>query len=165
MKGLGNRGQKGGHYFYYTLAEEAVQQQARKTAAERAEIPTPFAQTLFAEAPKYGLPREEISSLAGNLFGAGADTSSSTLITFVLACCCFPDAVKSAQAELDRVVGSGRSPHWDDATQLPYINAFVKEVLRWRSVAISKSSLTPSRYPPNLPSQAKRRKGSETSFY
>jgi len=138
MKGIGNRGQKGGHYFFYTLAEEAVQQQAAKTESERSEIPTPYAETLFQEGPKYNLPKEEVSSLAGNLFGAGSDTSSSTLITFVLACCNFPDAVASAQAELDRVIGSPRSPHWDDAPNLPYINAFVKEVLRWRSVAISK---------------------------
>ncbi|KAH8600239.1 cytochrome P450 [Bisporella sp. PMI_857] len=136
MKGLGNRGQKGGHYFYYALAEEAVKQQAEKSEAERASIPTPFAQTLFTEAAKYDLPKDEISGLAGNLFGAGSDTSSSTLITFVLACCKFPEAVAKAHYELDQVIGSSRSPHWDDAQNLPYINAFVKEVLRWRSVAI-----------------------------
>jgi len=137
MKGIGSRGQKGGHYFFYTLAEEAVAQQAAKTESERSQIPTPYAQTLFAEGPKFGLPKEELSSLAGNLFGAGSDTSSSTLITFILACCMFPEAVASAQAELDRVIGPKRSPHWDDAPELPYINAFVKEVFRWRSVAIS----------------------------
>ncbi|KAM7212775.1 Cytochrome P450 [Rhypophila decipiens] len=77
---------------------------------------------------KYNLPDAELSSLTGNLFGAGADTSSSTLVTFVLACVAFPDAMRKAQEELDRVIGPGRSPHWDDAPNLPYINAFVKEV-------------------------------------
>ncbi|TPX15911.1 uncharacterized protein E0L32_000245 [Thyridium curvatum] len=136
MKGLGNRGQKGGHYFFYTLAQEALEQQAEKTADERISIPTPYAKTLFIENGKYNLPTEELSSLTGNLFGAGSDTSSSTLVTFVLACCAFPEAMKKAQAELDRVIGSSRSPHWDDSPNLPYINAFVKEVFRWRSVAI-----------------------------
>lgn len=99
-------------------------------------MPTPYVKTLFEEAKKYNLPVAELSGLTGNLFGAGADTSSSTLITFILACCAFPDAMHKAHAELDRVVGAHRSPHWDDAHNLPYVNAFVKEVLRWRSVAI-----------------------------
>jgi len=137
MKGLGNRGpQRGGHYFFYSLSEEAIEQQEAKTSSEKASIPKPYVQTVFAEAAKYSLPKEELSALTGNLFGAGSDTSSSTLITFVLACCNFPEAVASAHAELNTVIGSTRSPSWDDAPQLPYINAFVKEVLRWRSVAI-----------------------------
>jgi len=136
MKGIGNRGQKGGHYFFYTLAQEAIEQQAAKSSSEKIGIPTPFVETLAAEATKYNLPTEEFSALTGNLFGAGSDTSSSTLITFILACCAFPEPMRKAQAELDRVVGPSRSPGWDDQAHLPYVNAFVKEVLRWRSVAI-----------------------------
>ncbi len=86
------------------------------------------------EAPKYSLSDMEIASLNGNLFGAGSDTSSSTLITFILACCAYPEVVPRAQEELDRVVGSYRSPGLDD--DLPYVRAFCKEVFRWRSVAI-----------------------------
>jgi hypothetical protein len=48
----------------------------------------------------------------------------------------FPEASKKAQEELDRVVGSERSPVWDDEVNLPYVRAFVKEVLRWRPVAV-----------------------------
>lgn len=136
MKGLGNRLQGGGHYFYYSLAEEAIQQRAAKSDSEKSGIPTPYVETIFKEAAKYSLPREELSNLTGNLFGAGSDTTSSTLITFVLACCAFPPAMKTAQAELDKVIGSARSPTWDDAPALPYLAAFVKELLRWRSVAI-----------------------------
>jgi cytochrome P450 len=136
FKGLGTRGQKGGHYFFYTLAEEAIEQYNQKPPSEQASMPTPYVKTLFEETKKHNLPIAELSGLTGNLFGAGADTSSSTLVTFVLACCAFPDAMKKAQAEIDRVIGPNRSPHWDDAPNLPYINAFVKEVLRWRSVAI-----------------------------
>src|SRR4051812_11554967 len=136
FKGLGTRGQKGGHYFFYTLAEEAIEQYHEKSPSEQASIPTPYVKTLFEEAKKYNLSVAELSGLTGNLFGAGADTSSSTLVTFVLACCAFPDAMEKAQTEIDRVIGPNRSPHWDDSPNLPYINAFVKEVLRWRSVAI-----------------------------
>ncbi len=39
-----------------------------------------------------------------------------------------------AQAELDAVVGPSRLPEYSDQGSLPYINALVKELLRWRSV-------------------------------
>ncbi|KIW97755.1 uncharacterized protein Z519_01339 [Cladophialophora bantiana CBS 173.52] len=122
--GLG-AGKGRGRSFYYALAEEAV----RKNNGD-----TCYAKKIFDEAPKYNLSNMEIASLNGNLFGAGSDTSSSTLITFILACCAFPEVLPKAWEELDRVVGSYRSPTLDD--DLPYIRAFVKEVFRWRSVAI-----------------------------
>ncbi|KAL2264487.1 hypothetical protein VTJ83DRAFT_6997 [Remersonia thermophila] len=130
------RGQQGGNYFFHTLAEEALDQYAQKAPSEQASMLTPYVKTLFEEGKKYNLSVPELSSLTGNLFGAGADTSSSTLATFVLACCAFPEPMKKAQAEIDRVIGPNRSPHWDDSPNLPYVNAFVKEVFRWRSVAI-----------------------------
>ncbi|TVY82967.1 Cytochrome P450 monooxygenase yanC [Lachnellula suecica] len=116
-----------GMAFYYALAEEA---------ANNLEQPQSYSKKLFDEAPKYDLTPDEIGSLAGNLFGAGSDTSSSTLVTFVLACCAFPEVLGRAWEELDRVVGSKRSPNMEDEASLPYIKAFVKEVFRWRSVAI-----------------------------
>ncbi|KAK3402352.1 cytochrome P450 [Sordaria brevicollis] len=125
---------RGGHYFFHSLALEALAQYDSKPPSQKASIPTPYIKTLTSQ--NHNLPDSEISSLVGNLFGAGSDTSSSTLITFILACCAFPDAMLKAQAELDSVIGPDRSPHWDDGPSLPYINAFVKEVFRWRSVAI-----------------------------
>ena len=119
----GNKGR--GRNFYYALAEEAVKKGNHETC---------YAKKIWDEAPKYGLTNSEIASLTGNLFGAGSDTSSSTLITFVLACCAFPEVLPAAWEELDRVVGPYRSPSLDD--DLPYIRALVKEVFRWRSVAI-----------------------------
>ncbi|KAJ5302937.1 hypothetical protein N7476_009736 [Penicillium atrosanguineum] len=125
-QGLG-KGQGRGRPFFYALAEEAV----NNPNAEQC-----YAKKIFEEAPKHNLSRMEISSLSGNLFGAGSDTSSSTLVTFVLACCAFPETLTKAWEELDRVVGPHRSPMFQDEADLPYVKAFVKEVLRWRSVAI-----------------------------
>ena len=42
---------------------------------------------------------------------------------------------KKAQEEIDRVVGASRLPELSDCKNLPYINAVVKEVLRWHPVA------------------------------
>jgi Cytochrome P450 len=46
----------------------------------------------------------------------------------------FPDVALKAQNEIDAVVGSERLPTFEDRPQLPYIDALVKEVLRWNSV-------------------------------
>ena len=45
-----------------------------------------------------------------------------------------PNVVKRAQDEIDRVVGKDRLPSFQDREKLPYINALVKEVLRWDAV-------------------------------
>lgn len=57
----------------------------------------------------------------------------SALYTFFLAMTLFPDVQKTAQAELDRVVGD-RLPSFGDRAHLPYIDALVKETLRWNPV-------------------------------
>lgn len=47
----------------------------------------------------------------------------------------YPAVQAKAQAELDSAIGSGRLPDYNDRPSLPYINAIVKEVLRWNPVA------------------------------
>lgn len=116
-----------GHDFFYSLAVEANEKPGHDDC---------YAKMLFKEQEKLGLKTKEVSALAGNLFGAGSDTSSSTLVTAILAMRAFPEALEAAWEELDRVVGPDRSPTFDDDANLPYMRAFVKEVFRWRSVAI-----------------------------
>lgn len=45
-----------------------------------------------------------------------------------------PEVMKKAQTEIDAVVGNDRLPGFGDRKNLPYIDALVKEVLRWNSV-------------------------------
>ena len=47
----------------------------------------------------------------------------------------FPEVQKKAQAELDSVIGSSRLPEFSDRGSLPYLNALVKELMRWHVVA------------------------------
>ena len=54
---------------------------------------------------------------------------------FFLAMTVFPDAQRKAQEEIDRVIGQNRLPSFEDRENLPYIDATVKEVLRWHPVA------------------------------
>ncbi|KAH8100146.1 CyP450 monooxygenase [Cristinia sonorae] len=78
---------------------------------------------------------EEIArNVTGIAYAAGADTTTSGCLTFLLAMALFPKVQKRAQAELDRVVGPTRLPQYADFGQMPYIRAIVMETLRWLPV-------------------------------
>ncbi|CAL1703243.1 unnamed protein product [Somion occarium] len=70
----------------------------------------------------------------GTAFGAGVDTSAPTLQIFFYLMLTNPDVQKKAQAELERVIGSDRLPSLDDRPNLPYVEAVLKELLRWHPV-------------------------------
>ena len=66
------------------------------------------------------------------LFLMDAFQTSSTLLVFILAMLFNPNVQTRAQAEIDSVVGTARLPVFDDRPSLPYINAILRETLRWR---------------------------------
>lgn len=70
----------------------------------------------------------------GGLVEAGSETTATTLNNWLLAMTLFPEALREAQAEVDRVVGSERLPSFSDEADLPYVRAMVKELMRWRPV-------------------------------
>lgn len=77
---------------------------------------------------------EVIMNSAVIVYGGGADTTVSTISSLVLAMVLYPDVQLRAQKELDRVVGTDRMPSFEDRDRLPYINALIKETLRWLPV-------------------------------
>jgi cytochrome P450 len=81
------------------------------------------------------LAEHKLQNLLGEMVEGGADTTSSQLLTFIMAMACYPRVQKKAQAMIDQVVGTSRSPTWQDFDQLQYINAMVKEGMRWRPVS------------------------------
>ena len=46
----------------------------------------------------------------------------------------YPDVQKEARNELDQVLGPHRLPDFSDQPSLPYIEAIVRETLRWNPV-------------------------------
>jgi len=46
----------------------------------------------------------------------------------------YPEAQEKAQAEIDAVIGNSRLPTFHDQSSLPYVNALIKETLRWQNV-------------------------------
>jgi cytochrome P450 len=68
--------------------------------------------------------------------------------TFILAMTLYPEVQRKAQAEIDRVVGNSRLPDYSDQDELPYVDAVLKEVLRWHPVTplgMSLVSMRPQR--------------------
>ena len=47
----------------------------------------------------------------------------------------YPSVLHRAQEEIDRIVGSDRLPLFSDREDLPYVDALVKETLRWENAA------------------------------
>ena len=51
---------------------------------------------------------------------------------FMLAMAMYPDVQKTAQTEIDVIIGRDRLPGLEDIDSLPFINAIIKEILRWQ---------------------------------
>ncbi|KAI0064614.1 cytochrome P450, partial [Artomyces pyxidatus] len=62
------------------------------------------------------------------------EKTSSGIMSAILAMALYPFARRRAQAELDCVVGRSCLPTFADRLSLPYVDAFVREVLRWRVI-------------------------------
>ncbi|KAK4703963.1 hypothetical protein P7C70_g2246, partial [Phenoliferia sp. Uapishka_3] len=124
---------------YYTrLVKEVQEKMADGTAA------LSFCRQLLETKDKHGMTDLEIAYTCGTPFGAGVDTSSGTLMVFLLACAEYgPSFIPKAQAELDAVVGTERLPTFEDLPDLPYIQAILNETLRWRPIAVLGVGLNP----------------------
>ncbi|KAK7681933.1 hypothetical protein QCA50_014895 [Cerrena zonata] len=77
---------------------------------------------------------KEAAWLAGTLFGAGSTTTAAAQHVFILAMVLYPEAMRKAQAEIDAVVGRSRLPNFSDRKDLPYVQAIIREIFRWRNI-------------------------------
>lgn len=64
-----------------------------------------------------------------------------------------PDVQNRAREEIDRVLGGNMVTH-EDRPSLPYVNAMIKEIMRWGPVA-----------PLGQPHHMKRKMVAETPFF
>ncbi|KZO94967.1 cytochrome P450 [Calocera viscosa TUFC12733] len=95
----------------------------------------PCLTTQLLEEMKSNEDEAHITGMTGSLFLAGSDTSASALSAFMMAMILYPEVQKKAQQEIDAVVGADRLPAFLDRNNLPYVDALVKEVLRWHPIA------------------------------
>src|SRR5882757_748924 len=58
-----------------------------------------------------------------------------TILVFLLAMVLHPEVQAKVQADIDRVIGKDRLPDFNDRPALPYVEAVLRETLRWHPVA------------------------------
>ncbi|XP_038073303.1 cytochrome P450 2J6-like isoform X2 [Patiria miniata] len=71
----------------------------------------------------------------GDLFGAGTETTSTTLRWTLLFMVGYPEIQTRVQKDIDRVVGRNRLPRLSDKPELPYVEAVISEVQRLGNIA------------------------------
>ncbi|KAF9256846.1 cytochrome P450 [Marasmius fiardii PR-910] len=71
---------------------------------------------------------------AAGLYAGGADTTVSAMTSFFLVMALYPEVQKRAQEEIDQFIGQDVLPHVKDRGQLIYVEAVLKEIMRWAPV-------------------------------
>ncbi|XP_072534573.1 cytochrome P450 2U1 [Salminus brasiliensis] len=89
-----------------------------------------LAQQEAAESEEGGFSEDYLFFIIGDLFIAGTDTTTNSILWMVLYMCLYPDVQEKVQKEVDAVVGSGRLPSLTDKGTLPYTEATIMEVQR-----------------------------------
>ncbi|XP_071378659.1 cytochrome P450 1B1 [Centroberyx affinis] len=82
-----------------------------------------------------GVPvgKDYVSPTVADIFGASQDTLSTALQWIILLLVRYPEIQVRLQQEVDKVVDRSRLPAIEDQPQLPYVMAFVYEVMRFTS--------------------------------
>ncbi|EGV95174.1 cytochrome P450 2C26 isoform X3 [Cricetulus griseus] len=92
-------------------------------------LSSPWIQENCNQELKYTL--ENLAVIVNDLFGAGTETTSSTLRYALLLLMKYPQVTAKVQEEIDRVVGRDRSACMQDKSRMPYTNATIHEVQRF----------------------------------
>ncbi|KAJ3560613.1 hypothetical protein NP233_g10721 [Leucocoprinus birnbaumii] len=79
--------------------------------------------------------KERIKQAASQIFLAAADSTTASVMTFILTMLKYPEVQRKAQREVDSVVGFERLPDYSDRENLPYLTAVLKEVIRWNPIS------------------------------
>ncbi|KAF9030367.1 cytochrome P450 [Hymenopellis radicata] len=77
---------------------------------------------------------EAIKLTAAQIYAAGAETTSSTLLIALLGLVLNPEVQRKAQIEIDKFLGRERLPTPDDRPDLPYIDYIIYETERWHPI-------------------------------
>ncbi|XP_067239883.1 cytochrome P450, family 2, subfamily V, polypeptide 1 isoform X2 [Chanodichthys erythropterus] len=81
-----------------------------------------------------GFHEEGLQYAVLDLFVAGTETTSTTLLWAFVYMMKYPEIQEKVQAEIDKVVGQSRRPNIDDRHNMPYTDAVIHEVQRMSNV-------------------------------
>ncbi|KAJ7671682.1 cytochrome P450 [Mycena polygramma] len=112
----------------------SVMNDVKRQMEENTAQPSMAAYSLSKQA-EFGLTDVETAYALSAPWAAGVGSTVASIEVFLLAMILFPAVQQKAQEEIYSVVGYGRSPGFQDLDSLPYIQALIKEVTRWRCIA------------------------------
>ncbi|KAM3620642.1 uncharacterized protein V6R79_026374 [Siganus canaliculatus] len=81
-----------------------------------------------------GFDLENLSLCTMDLFGAGTETTATTLRWGLLYMILYPHIQEKVHAEIDAVIGSSRQPSVSDRENMPYTNAVIHEIQRMSNI-------------------------------
>lgn len=74
-----------------------------------------------------------LHDLVGALFGAGSETVRASVEWLMLAVASYQKAQQRIYDEIHNIIGE-RPPVWTDLKEMPFTNAFMNEMQRWRTL-------------------------------
>ncbi|KAJ3489926.1 hypothetical protein NLI96_g1779 [Meripilus lineatus] len=119
------------------LLFSSLRDAVRKRIEDKEHVPPNVLTRLWDNQQEYHITDDELTYLAGSMFGAGSDTTASALGFVIMAAALFPKEWARVQAQIDSVVGHSRLPTFEDYDELPLVTSFVLESYRWRPVSPS----------------------------
>ena len=131
------RRQREDEAFFVEMAERARRDMIRGKKTRS------WVRTWLESKEKWGLDDRTAIYMFGSVFEAAATSTSSAMMSFVLAMVRHPGWFEKIQEEIDRVVGPNRLPDFSDIPQLPLMRACFKETMRYYPV-------TPGGFPHRL---------------
>ncbi|EDO46976.1 predicted protein [Nematostella vectensis] len=81
------------------------------------------------------ITQDHVVMTMADAFSVGFETTTHTILWFIVFMIHNPHVQARCQSELDDVIGRDVTPGWDDKDRLPYIEATIAETLRASSVA------------------------------
>ncbi|GFV86873.1 cytochrome P450 18a1 [Trichonephila clavipes] len=84
--------------------------------------------------PNTTFRKEVLADLSRVFFGAGSETVRVTVDWLLLVSAAYPQVQKRIQAEIDEVIGTDRFPTWQDRIRMPFTEAAIVELMRWRTI-------------------------------
>ncbi|KAG0706122.1 cytochrome P450 [Suillus ampliporus] len=78
--------------------------------------------------------KKAIKECAATAMGAGTETTASVLMNFILVMILHPHIQEKAHNIVESVVGTKRLPTFQDRASLSYVDAILRECLRWHPV-------------------------------
>ena len=115
----------------FNIVLNLVKDEIRKSLSETSE--DCFVK-IFAEKEGVNYDKDQLSYIARDLTLAGTDTTTVTLLWGMIMLANNPEIQERIQSEIDSIVARDRFPSVNDQDNLPYLEASILELMRWRTI-------------------------------